>query len=496
MAQTGQIIDGKFRIEKLIGRGGMSRVYLARDTRMDKTWVVKEIRQSMSGQENTILTEAALTEADIIRSLDHPAVVRIVDIIRDKSAVYIVEDYVDGISLKDYAGRDGAVDEQLLKDWAIQLCEVLIYLHSRRPPVIFRDLKPENVILTRSGHLKLVDFGIARRYRPDKTRDTVYLGTERFAAPEQYEENGQQTDMRTDIYGLGKTLEYLAGCSDGISRPFEEIIRRCVCHNPEDRYQDAESLQKDLEHYEDREKHRRARRRRRRILTAAALLCTGIGVCMLLLNRNSSMAWERIGAMTEKIRTEEVFTKEEEEELLNLLLPDLDQWKEQEGFEKTAYEIGELYWNYYAYGQDRTVGMAAAAPWFAMAQGYDPSAAVYEMTGRLRESIRQTDPVSCEKGTYAAYYERLRTLLSHAEKEGVSEMARSEACLVTADMISSGSGQFEADEIEKSQMEDLLRRAEQLNNAMQDSPGTEQQRLRIAGSLSQAQKAVARSYGE
>lgn len=490
MAQIGQIVDGKYRIEKLIGRGGMSRVYLAGDTRLGKTWVVKEIRKSCRGQENSFPVEAALSEADIIKSLDHPAVVRIVDIVQDKHAVYIVEDYVEGMSLKDYTDRGGTVDERRLKNWAVQLCRVLIYLHSRRPPVIFRDLKPENVILMPSGHLKLVDFGIARRYQPDKTRDTVYLGTEYFAAPEQFEEKGLQTDMRTDIYGLGKTLEYLSEYADGLSDGFMAVIRKCLKPEPDDRYPDAGSLLEDLEHYEDRQKHLRMRRLRKRILVMAAAACLIAGGRAVLMNKEAKAAMEDVRALIDTIQSQGSFTEEEEEKLLNLLLPELDSWKEEEGFEKTAFEIGTLYWNYYAYGTDHTAGKVAAVPWFSLARGYDPAARVYELTGKLWEDIFQTAPESWEKGSGAAFFERLRTLLACAEKDGVSEEARLEACLLAADILASGAFRFLADGVESSQVEDLIRRAEQLANGMEESSQTEPHRLRIARSLILAQKVV------
>ena len=494
MAQTGQIIDGKFRIEELIGRGGMSRVYLARDTRLDKTWVVKEVRKQWNGQENTFLVEAALSEADIIKSLDHPAVVRIVDIVQDKYAVYIVEDHVEGISLKDYTDQKGPVDELRLKNWAVQLSRILIYLHSRNPPVIFRDLKPENVILTPSGHLKLVDFGIARRYRPGKTRDTVYLGTEFFAAPEQYEESGLQTDMRTDIYGLGKTLEYLAQFSSSLSPGFRSIIRRCLQQEPDARYPDAKTLLEELEHYEDRQRRFHRRRTRRRLLWTAAALCTAAGIAVLTSSGKSRAVREQVQTLMDTIREKEVFTKEEEEELLNLVLPELGNWKEEEGFEKTAFDIGSLYWNYYVYGTDHTAGMTAAVPWFAMARGYSPSAQVYEMIGEMRENIRQTDLSAWEKGTYASYCERLRTMLAHAEKEDMTEDIRLEVCALIADVLASCTEQFCADHVEQDQLEDLIRRAQQLVDHEQESPRTEQQRIRISRSLALARNAVERIF--
>jgi len=479
MAQIGQGIDGKFRIVKLIGRGGMSRVYLARDIHLDKKWVVKEIRRSSGGKENTFLVEAALSEADIIKSLDHPAIVRIVDIAQDRMAVYIVEDYVKGISLKAYTDRfkdAAALPEAVLKDWAIQLCHVLIYLHGRRPPVIFRDIKPENVILTPSGHLKLVDFGIARRYRPDKSRDTVYLGTELYAAPEQYEESGMQTDMRTDIYGLGKTLQYLVRyCdpSDGLRR----IIARCIRPDPDERYQDAKELLEELEQYEEIQKKRTGRNRRRKWLGAAAAAGMLLMACLFLGPRLSGdHEKEHLMEMLGTIKEKEVLTGEEEEKLLNLLMPHLREWKEEEGFEQTAFEIGMLYREYYAYGPDHAAGEIASVPWFVLARRYDPMAQVYELIGKTREMIVQMEPVP---------FVQVRSLLAHAQEETVTEPLRIQICTLAADSLRAGMEQYHAEGVTAQDIQGLLDRI----GSLQDAPEEPE-------SLVLARAAAERVYGE
>ena len=151
MAQIGQIVGGKYEILRLIDKGGMSRVYLARDVSMSKEWVVKEILKVIQDRDNTLSVSSALSEVDIVKDLDHPSIVRVVDIINDSRAVYIVEDYVCGHSLKEIADSGEYIDEHTLIDWMLQLTEVLIYLHSRNPAVIYRDIKPENVIMTESG---------------------------------------------------------------------------------------------------------------------------------------------------------------------------------------------------------------------------------------------------------------------------------------------------------------------------------------------------------
>ena len=247
MAYGGQIIGGKYRIISLIDEGGMSRVYLADDAGLGKEWAVKEILKCKDGRDNSVGVEAAMREARIIKDLDHHCIVRIVDIIDTSEAVYIVEDLVRGVSLGEMIRNAGKITEEDILAWAGEMCSVLDYLHTRDPRIIYRDLKPDNIILTKSGHIKLIDFGIARQYKPEKDRDTECLGTAQFAAPEQYEDFGTQTDEKTDIYGLGCTMICLANACGSISHPLKKVIRKCTMTMPEDRYNSAAQVMADLE---------------------------------------------------------------------------------------------------------------------------------------------------------------------------------------------------------------------------------------------------------
>ena len=118
--------------------------------------------------------------------------------IRDRDeALYIVMDYIEGISLSELLKQQGAIGETAVKEWGIQLCEVLHYLHTRTPAIIYRDMKPSNIMVRRDGTLVLVDFGIAREYKEDANTDTIIALTQGYAAPEQYMSLGQ-SDARTD----------------------------------------------------------------------------------------------------------------------------------------------------------------------------------------------------------------------------------------------------------------------------------------------------------
>lgn len=205
MARIGQVIDGKYEILKEIGRGGMSIVYLAMDKRLNKQWAVKEIPKRALDKNNEVVVQSAIAEANMIKRLDHPAIVRIVDIINNDDVIYIIEDYIEGETLGTIVENNGAQPQELVIEWAMQICEALEYLHTRKPPIIYRDMKPTNVMLKPEGNVKIIDFGIAREYKERGLADTVSLGTRGYAAPEQFGGRGQ-TDARTDVYCLGVTM--------------------------------------------------------------------------------------------------------------------------------------------------------------------------------------------------------------------------------------------------------------------------------------------------
>ena len=206
MAEIGSVIDGKYEILTEIGHGGMSVVYLAMDTHLNKQWAVKEIKKKGSGKNDEIVVNSLLAEANMMKRLDHPSLPRIVDIIDNGITIYVVMDYIEGESLDKILAEYGAQPEELVIGWAKQLCDALSYLHSQKPPIIYRDMKPANVMLKPEGNIKIIDFGIAREYKEQSLADTTVLGTKGYAPPEQY---SGQTDARSDIYALGMTMHHL-----------------------------------------------------------------------------------------------------------------------------------------------------------------------------------------------------------------------------------------------------------------------------------------------
>lgn len=262
MTKVGTIIANKYEVLKEIGHGGMSTVYLAMDQNLNKQWAIKEIRKKGSGENDEIVVNSLLAEANMMKKLDHPALPRIVDIIDNGITIYVVMDYIEGDSLDKVLAREGTQPEESVIGWGKQLCDALSYLHSQKPPIIYRDMKPANVMLKPEGNIKIIDFGIAREYKEQNLADTTVLGTKGYAPPEQY---GGQTDPRSDIYALGMTMHHLLTGVDprtrvqyapvrqynpDLSEGIEAIINKCVEPAAENRYQSCTDLLYDLEHPE------------------------------------------------------------------------------------------------------------------------------------------------------------------------------------------------------------------------------------------------------
>jgi serine/threonine-protein kinase len=395
MAEIGSVIDGKYEVLREIGRGGMSVVYLAMDMHLNKQWAVKEIRKKGSGKNDEIVVNSLLAEANMMKKLDHPALPRIVDIIDNGLTIYVIMDYIEGESLDKILNEYGAQPEELVIGWAKQLCDALSYLHTQKPPIIYRDMKPANVMLKPEGNIKIIDFGIAREYKEQKLSDTTVLGTKGYAPPEQY---SGQTDARSDIFALGMTMHHLLTGIDPrsgeayapvrmwnpeLSEGIEIIIDKCVEPAAENRYQNCADLLYDLEHPEliTRDYKKKQKRKVRLFVASAALtimaLISGIACNRVSANINNNNYDSLISVSTSTSLEEKVesykeaieiypyrtdayiklleayedegqFGKNENDEFLALY----NQGKD--GFDVTSeseaelnYKIGTMYFNYY-----------------------------------------------------------------------------------------------------------------------------------------------------
>jgi serine/threonine protein kinase len=255
--QTGQLnprtlLHRRYVVMQTIGQGGMAAVYQARDTRKGTLCAIKEMSLStVASDERPQAIQNFLAEAKILSRLNHPNLPAFTDFFTEDARHFLVMEFIDGSTLEDLLDRNGhPFSERRVLGWARQLCDVLEYLHSQQPPVIFRDMKPGNVMLSRTGRIKLIDFGIARLFKSSGSQDTQLLGTPGFAPPEQY--GGAQTDERSDIYSLAMTLFQLMTCSISekgfglsdvhskfphISPPVARALEKATAMRVEDRYE-------------------------------------------------------------------------------------------------------------------------------------------------------------------------------------------------------------------------------------------------------------------
>lgn len=221
-ARPERVLKGRYRVVKHIGSGGYGEVYKAEDTEFgDRLVAIKEMGTSgMSADEVAEAADAFKREAFLLARLTHPGLPSIFDYFTEDGRWFLVMSFVEGVTLEDYlehASRKRLSVAEVIQI-GIQLCSVLGYLHTRQPPIIFRDLKPSNIMRTPDGQIYLIDFGIARIFKQGQTKDTVALGSPGFAAPEQY--GKKQSSPQTDIYSLGATLHYLMSGQDPSATPF------------------------------------------------------------------------------------------------------------------------------------------------------------------------------------------------------------------------------------------------------------------------------------
>ncbi len=251
------LLKNRYEILGILGKGGMGNVYKVSD-RLNKgrTYAAKELIWGMLPSAKIGETLSLFrAEARMLSRLSHPNLPRVHDYFNLPGRHYIIMDYVKGKTLERIldARKGKPVDEHLALSWALQICRAMHFLSVQKPPVVFRDLKPSNIMIDRNGKVKLIDFGIARYFKEGRTTDTYIYGTPGYAAPEQY--GTGQTDIRSDIFSLGATLHHcLTGrnplkdpgmypdpqlLNPRVSRGTAKIIRTALEQDPDRRYQTA-----------------------------------------------------------------------------------------------------------------------------------------------------------------------------------------------------------------------------------------------------------------
>ncbi len=421
MLEVGTLVDGKYKILSEIGHGGMSVVYMAINEKANKTWAIKEVRKD-GVLDFEAVKQGLIVETDMLKKLKHPNLPSIVDVIENDETFLIVMDYVEGNSLSKALEEYGAQPQEYVIEWAKQLCDVLGYLHSRQPAIIYRDMKPANVMLKPDGNLTLIDFGTAREFKERNLADTTCLGTVGYAAPEQFGGMGQ-TDARTDIYCLGATLYHLVTgrnpseppyeikpirqINAGLSSGLERIIQKCTQRNPDDRYQSAAELMYALEHYEHIDDlYKKKQKKRLGAFITTLVFSMGFAICGFVLNyvavQKSTDAYQDklyeasktadydkkielygeciaipnnagekeayIGLTQTYKENDSLFTLDEANQLTKYIKNNKTELqKNMDNYIEICFETGKLYWYYYDYGdgtENQVTKAKSAIEWF------------------------------------------------------------------------------------------------------------------------------------
>jgi serine/threonine protein kinase/ABC-type branched-subunit amino acid transport system substrate-binding protein len=260
-----RVLQSRYRVVRELGRGGLGAVYLCEDLRLpSKHWALKQMH-SPEPEMASNFRETFEREAAILARLRHPNLPLIVDYFEEEEDAFLVMEYVEGENLNQHVRRVGPMREATAFRCGLMIVDLLVFLHAQKPPLIFRDLKPDNVMLTPDRTIKLIDFGLARRFTPGKRSDTLPSGSVGYAAPEQWEET-EQTDERSDIYSWGATMVHLLSgkvpspvfplsalreVEPALSEPGRAILARCVKARPVERYESAEALSRDIRRHLD-----------------------------------------------------------------------------------------------------------------------------------------------------------------------------------------------------------------------------------------------------
>jgi len=261
--KPGHTLGGRYQVIKCMGQGGQSNVYLLKDLRLKgKRWVGKEMTaQYTDPRDQSLARKHFEQEANMLATLEHPNLPKVMDYFSEGGKHYLIMQYLKGEDLGMMLKKaKKPFNEEQVAGWMMQTATVLYYLHCQKPPIIFRDIKPSNIMICR-GQVKLIDFGIARHFNPAKKGDTLRIGSPGYSPPEQY---SGQTDPRSDIYSLGVTMHHLLTLQDpsktqtpfklppikvynkDISPKMIYIVEKATQIEPEKRYQNALDLKKDL----------------------------------------------------------------------------------------------------------------------------------------------------------------------------------------------------------------------------------------------------------
>lgn len=262
LLNVGDLIDRRYKVVKHIATGGMGAVYKGEDTRLQTVVAIKEMIDFFQTEEDkNYAIKRFREEALLLADLRHPNIPRVTDNFIENNKYYLTMDFVEGKSTEKIILENGGrgLPEKRVVEWGIQICDVLDFLHSRNPPIIYRDMKPSNVMICDDDNVMLVDFGIARHFSP--RRPGTMIGTHGYAPPEQYKGN---TEPKSDIYALAATMHHLLTGNDPtkgvpfnfkpirqlrpeLSEGLERILVKALENLPDRRYNTAGEMKNELE---------------------------------------------------------------------------------------------------------------------------------------------------------------------------------------------------------------------------------------------------------
>ena len=437
MIKKGDLI-GRYRVEEETGSGGMSKVYKVKDMRVGTFLAMKEIII----KDDSFLI-AGYAEAFVLKNVNHPALPRIVDILRTENSYCVVMDFIDGCNLEEYVKKNGGFSENEVIKIGSTILDCLMFLHSKK--ILYRDLKPSNIMLTKNNEIKLIDFGISFSF--DEKNSEEHRASKCFAPPEQL--LGKETDEQGDIFSFGATLKYIL--KDEPSPGMICFLNKCLKNDPCERYKSAASALKALKRIKninEKEVKRLKRIVHKNIffIVMFFLSVTGIFLCVKVREEryeyealvyaacdsiDSDVRIENLLKLIEKepsaewylrffyeLKNDYFFDSSEAVQIEKMIERDKDKLREDD-YKEICEALGRLYLFYYEDLDERNVNYQRATYWFDKEEDEDERD-VYSRIGHFLSEIPSMILEGKDGGMYAKYYSDLSEILNDvSEKESV-----------------------------------------------------------------------------
>ncbi|MCY6369331.1 serine/threonine-protein kinase [Clostridium ganghwense] len=239
MLNKGHILDEKYEVIKVLGKSDMGAVYLCKNIRLESLWTIKEVKEEFKKNIGFLL------ESNILKKLRHRGISKTVDIFFDNDNLYMVREYIDGQTLNEYLKKNKFIETKDIYHIASSICDIIAYLHSANPPIVYRNLKPSNILITPNGKVSLIDFGISKIDKIDENQ--------------QYDTG--QSNRQTDIYNIGELMYFMAtgkvpsislepliddNYDNDVDSNFKKIIQKCFQIDIKERYASVEELNNEI----------------------------------------------------------------------------------------------------------------------------------------------------------------------------------------------------------------------------------------------------------